>query len=56
MGKKDKVTTSKWVTVPMSDELHGEVRSYAVRAHKPWPTVISEAMKLWVAVQAKSLA
>ena len=52
-NRKSKAT-SKWVTVPVDDVLHGEVRSQAVRLHKDWPTVVKEAMKLWLAVQRRT--
>jgi|HubBroStandDraft_2_1064218.scaffolds.fasta_scaffold1825480_1 hypothetical protein len=38
-----------WVTVSLSDDLHGDVRALAVKQHKDWPTVVAEAMRLWVA-------
>lgn len=54
ISKKSKVT--KWVTVAMNDDLHGEVRSLAVRQHKLWPTVVSEAMQLWLDAQKRRVA
>ena len=48
--------SARWVTVAMNDVLHGEVRSQAVRQHKDWPTVVSEAMTLWLDAQKKRVA
>lgn len=45
---------STWLTVPVKDELHTEVRAQAVRQQKAWPTVIEEAMQLWLAAQVRS--
>lgn len=56
INKKSKAATSTWVTVAMNDDLHGEVRSQAVRQHKLWPTVVSEAMQLWLDAQKKRVA
>ncbi|MFO0671415.1 MAG: hypothetical protein U0235_17585 [Polyangiaceae bacterium] len=40
---------TKWVTVPIANNLHGQVRSLAVRQHKGWPAVCAEALQLWLA-------
>ena len=45
-----------WVTVPVDDTLHGEVRAHAVRQHKGLPVVVAEAMKLWLSAQTKRVA
>jgi len=45
-----------WVTVPVNNELHGEVRAQAVRQHKDWPVVVAEAMQLWLSAQAAKAA
>lgn len=48
--------SAKWVTVPLDDIIHGKVRSHAVEQHKDWPTVVAEAMKLWLAAQHRRVA
>lgn len=54
MGKmNESKPNAKWVTVALNDDLHGEVRSQAVRQHKDWSTVVTEAMALWLAAQRK---
>lgn len=52
MPKKTKPPSeTKWVTVPIANNLHGDVRSVAVRQHKDWPAVCGEALRLWLAAQ-----
>ena len=48
---KLKQANSTYVTVAIPDELHGEVRARAVRQHMTWPTVVAQAMALWLAQQ-----
>jgi hypothetical protein len=45
---KPKPSNSTYITVAIPEELHGEVRAKAVRQHMTWPTVIAEAMQLWL--------
>lgn len=45
-----------WVTVPVNQELHGDVRAAAVRRHLDWPDVFAEAMRLWLAHSAANAA
>jgi hypothetical protein len=56
MGKSLETKPKKWVTVPMDEKLHGDVRAEGVRQHKPWPVIQEEAMKMWLAVQHRRAA
>ena len=51
MGKKDRGKVTRWVTVPVEDQLHGDVRAEGVRRHKPWPVIMDEAMRMWLSSQ-----
>jgi predicted transcriptional regulator len=50
-GAKHTNENTTWVTVPLDDALHGEVRAIAVKAHLTWPAVVAQAMRLWLAQQ-----
>jgi hypothetical protein len=57
MSRKTRANAdATWVTVPVDNELHGEVRAQAVRQHKDWTVVVAEAMKLWLSAQSVKAA
>jgi hypothetical protein len=51
-----KMKKTRWVSVPLSDRLHEEVRARAVRRRMAWPDIIAEAIALWLAAQARKAA
>jgi hypothetical protein len=53
---KKKTQKTRWVSVPLSDRLHEEVRARAVRRHMAWPDIIAEAVALWLAAQPRKAA
>ncbi len=48
---KNTGSKTTWVSVPVDDAVHGEVRVHALRQRKGLPAVVEEAMKLWLAAQ-----
>ncbi|MGH7293423.1 MAG: hypothetical protein ACRELB_00750, partial [Polyangiaceae bacterium] len=50
---KKRIKKSQWVSVPLSNHLHEEVRVTAARRHLAWPDIIAEAVALWLAAQAR---
>jgi hypothetical protein len=45
---KKKGKTTRWVSVPLQDRLHEEVRARAVRRRMAWPDIVAEALALWL--------
>ena len=41
---KKKHNKTRWVSVPLDDQLHEEVRARAVRRRMTWPDIIAEAI------------
>jgi hypothetical protein len=58
MGTKSRKAApgTTWVTVPVANKLHGQVRARAVVEKKGWPQVMAEAMALWLAAQGRKAA
>jgi len=52
--KKQNKTT--WVSVPLEDRLHENVRARAVRRRIAWPDIIAEALGMWLAAQKQKTA
>ena len=53
---KKKTQKTRWVSVPLNERLHEEVRARAVRRHMAWPDIIAEAVALWLTAQANKAA
>jgi hypothetical protein len=53
---KKKTQKTRWVSVPLNQLLHEEVRATAVRRRMAWPDIIAEAVVLWLATAGKSAA
>ena len=49
---KDKRKNTTWISVPIDETLHGDVRVAAVKAQVTWPAVVAEALRLWLAGRA----
>jgi hypothetical protein len=47
---------TRWISVPLDDRLHEEVRAQAVRRHMAWPDIIAEAVGLWLSAQTDEAA
>lgn len=47
---------TRWVSVPLDDRLHEEVRAKAARYRTAWPDIIAEAVALWLAAKSRKLA
>lgn len=53
---KKKTQKTRWVSVPLNDRLHEEVRARAVRRRMAWPDIIAEAIALWLAATSRKAA
>jgi hypothetical protein len=56
MAYAKKKMRTRWVSVPLNDRLHEEVRARAVRRRMSWPDIIAEAIALWLTAQARKAA
>jgi len=52
--KKTSSPKARWVTVPVEDALHVEVKAEGVRRHQAWPVIVQEALKLWLSTRPRS--
>jgi hypothetical protein len=48
---KKKQHKTRWVSVPLDERLHEEVRAKAARCRMAWPDIIAEAIGLRLATE-----